>query len=375
MRTRAGQQTSAEPCARARLRQLIDLGFPFSAYEQAPFVTRGIPAVTVTTGPDRPPGAPARFASGSTGPARPDRSCGAERRRRDGAGHRARRRVRRATSSSASGSSAAGRSRSCSSRHCCPSWPSPSTCSPAAGVAGSRVAPALRSYRSRLGFWLWVGPSSSPSGFSARGRRGAARPPALDNVRWPAAALLGWRPSPASAGSSPATGSCRAGPSSPRRSWPATRQRCSPFRSSGFSSSRRTRSPWSSSCPRSTSGSGCRTLAATAWSPARSSCWRASPGPRCCCGRSRPLRPRLRRRLVRRVALHARLRPAAATRRRPRVARRGGTARSARGRTLRPVPGRDERPPRGPIRETVRRIVLARRRRRRGLEPPRRAHG
>jgi len=37
------------------LRQLIDLGFPFSLYEQAPFVARGIPAVTLTTAGDRPP--------------------------------------------------------------------------------------------------------------------------------------------------------------------------------------------------------------------------------------------------------------------------------------------------------------------------------
>ena len=36
-------------------RQLIDLGFPFSLYEQAPFVARGIPAVTLTTAGDRPP--------------------------------------------------------------------------------------------------------------------------------------------------------------------------------------------------------------------------------------------------------------------------------------------------------------------------------
>jgi hypothetical protein len=35
-------------------RQLIDLGFPFSFYEQAPFVSRGIPAVTLTTAGDRP---------------------------------------------------------------------------------------------------------------------------------------------------------------------------------------------------------------------------------------------------------------------------------------------------------------------------------
>ncbi len=37
------------------MRQLIDLGFPFSLYEQAPLVARGIPAVTLTTAGDRPP--------------------------------------------------------------------------------------------------------------------------------------------------------------------------------------------------------------------------------------------------------------------------------------------------------------------------------
>jgi hypothetical protein len=44
------------PSARPSVfRQLIDLGFPFSLYEQAPFVARGIPAITLTTGGDRPP--------------------------------------------------------------------------------------------------------------------------------------------------------------------------------------------------------------------------------------------------------------------------------------------------------------------------------
>jgi hypothetical protein len=35
--------------------QLLDLAFPFSLYEQAPFVARGIPAITLTTAGDRPP--------------------------------------------------------------------------------------------------------------------------------------------------------------------------------------------------------------------------------------------------------------------------------------------------------------------------------
>ena len=36
-------------------RQLLDLAFPFSLYEQAPFVGRGIPAITITTAGDRRP--------------------------------------------------------------------------------------------------------------------------------------------------------------------------------------------------------------------------------------------------------------------------------------------------------------------------------
>ncbi len=35
--------------------QLVDLGFPFTLYEQGPLVAAGIPAVTITTGGDRPP--------------------------------------------------------------------------------------------------------------------------------------------------------------------------------------------------------------------------------------------------------------------------------------------------------------------------------
>src|SRR5439155_2349105 len=37
------------------LDQLIDLGFPFSLYEQAPFLAKGVAAVTITTAKDKPP--------------------------------------------------------------------------------------------------------------------------------------------------------------------------------------------------------------------------------------------------------------------------------------------------------------------------------
>ena len=49
------EQTGATPARPGALQQLLDLGFPFSLGEQAPFVARGIPALTLTTVGDRPP--------------------------------------------------------------------------------------------------------------------------------------------------------------------------------------------------------------------------------------------------------------------------------------------------------------------------------
>lgn len=46
-------QTGVEPVRAGALAQLVDLAFPFSLYEQAPFVSRGVPAVTLTTGTSR----------------------------------------------------------------------------------------------------------------------------------------------------------------------------------------------------------------------------------------------------------------------------------------------------------------------------------
>jgi hypothetical protein len=48
-------ETGSPPGRTSAFGQLIDLGFPFSLYEQALFDGRGIPAVTITTGGDRPP--------------------------------------------------------------------------------------------------------------------------------------------------------------------------------------------------------------------------------------------------------------------------------------------------------------------------------
>jgi hypothetical protein len=49
------QRLGIEPRRTSGAGQLIDLAFPFSLYEQAPFIGRGIPAVTLTTAGPRPP--------------------------------------------------------------------------------------------------------------------------------------------------------------------------------------------------------------------------------------------------------------------------------------------------------------------------------
>lgn len=46
------EQSGSEPLRAAALRQLLDLGFPFTLGEQGPFVALGIPALTLTTLPD-----------------------------------------------------------------------------------------------------------------------------------------------------------------------------------------------------------------------------------------------------------------------------------------------------------------------------------
>lgn len=52
---RAIAETGRRPERPGLLAQLIDLGFPLSLYEQAPFLTHGIGAVTLTTASDNPP--------------------------------------------------------------------------------------------------------------------------------------------------------------------------------------------------------------------------------------------------------------------------------------------------------------------------------
>jgi hypothetical protein len=54
---RVFEQTNVPVRRTSIVAQLIDLGFPFTLYEQGPFVAHGIPAVTLTTAGARPPAA------------------------------------------------------------------------------------------------------------------------------------------------------------------------------------------------------------------------------------------------------------------------------------------------------------------------------
>src|SRR6187551_3455992 len=49
------EQARVVPTSSSPLAQLVDLAFPFSLYEQAPFVDRGVAAITLTSAGNRPP--------------------------------------------------------------------------------------------------------------------------------------------------------------------------------------------------------------------------------------------------------------------------------------------------------------------------------
>src|SRR5206468_11966237 len=53
-----------------------------------------------------------------------------------------------------------------------------------------RIAPALRSYRSRLGFWAWVGAVFLVFGALGLWGGGDGRAPSLSSVSWPGGGLV-----------------------------------------------------------------------------------------------------------------------------------------------------------------------------------------
>jgi hypothetical protein len=185
------RETGAEPAHASGLRQLIDLAFPFSAYEQAPFVSNGIPAVTVTTSGDRPPGAREPLQDrldlvrlGQIGRATQDVIDAMEQ-----------------GVALAQGPS----SYLFLGQRLLRGWAIelvligallPFVVAAVDLFARCRrrripVAPALRSYRSRLGFWAWVGAVFGVFALAGAWGRGEGRPPSLEHVAWPAGSLVG----------------------------------------------------------------------------------------------------------------------------------------------------------------------------------------
>jgi hypothetical protein len=190
IRSALAHELGADPSRASAARQLVDLAFPFSLYEQAPFVASGTAAVTITTGADRP-------ASGfSDVPGRISSTRLAQ--------------IGRATQNTLDALEQGVALN-----------PGPSSYL----YLGSRVirgwaieivlvaallpflaatvdlfarcrrrrirvSPALRSYRSRLGFWLWCGALFGLFALLGIWPGGPARPPSVDGVGWPAAGLI-----------------------------------------------------------------------------------------------------------------------------------------------------------------------------------------
>jgi Peptidase family M28 len=190
LRSMLARETGADPSRTSGLRQLIDLGFPFSAYEQGPFVSRSVPAVTVTTAGDRPPGA--------LGPARERLDV-----TRLGQIGRA---TQNAVGAMEQGVALAQGPASYVflGQRLVRGWAIEivliAALLPFIAAAVDlfarcrrrriRVAPALRSYRSRLAFWTWVAILFSAFGLLGAWSRGAGRPPPLRNVGWPSGSLV-----------------------------------------------------------------------------------------------------------------------------------------------------------------------------------------
>ena len=190
LRAALAQEGGGDPSRPSGLQQLVALGFPFDPYEQAPFVSRGIPAATVTTGGARPPDAQRRGGReldvahlAQVGLATQDAIDAMEQ-----------------GVSLAQGPS----SYIYLGQRLIRGWAIEivlvAMLLPFLAAAVDlfarcrrrriRIAPALRSYRSRLGFWAWVGAVFLVFGAFGFWGNEDGRPPSLTSVTWPGSALL-----------------------------------------------------------------------------------------------------------------------------------------------------------------------------------------
>jgi hypothetical protein len=191
VRARLAAETGVEPRRTSALRQLVDLGFPFSLYEQAPFVARGMPALTITTAADRPrSGAgddpshlrPARL--GQIGDAAQNTLDAMQQGIALAPGpasyvYLGNRIVR--------GWAVELLLIACLLPYLAATVDLFARCR----RRRIRVAPALRSYRSRLFFWAWCGGAFALFALLGVWPDGTPRPPSLERVDWPAGGLLG----------------------------------------------------------------------------------------------------------------------------------------------------------------------------------------
>jgi hypothetical protein len=186
------QRIGVTPRRTSAAGQLIDLAFPFSLYEQASFVGRGIPAVTLTTAGQRPP--------------RP--STDSVDRLNDGRVGQAGRAAESLLGSLDEGVALAGDTSSYIylGPRIVQGWAVklvlisallPFLLAAVDLFARCRrrripLAPALRSYRSRLAFWLWTGVLFAFFSLVGAWPRADSRPPPLDTGMagdWPVLAL------------------------------------------------------------------------------------------------------------------------------------------------------------------------------------------
>ena len=191
VRAQIAAETGLDPTRPSGLRQLIDLGFPYSRFEQAPFVSRGIPAVTITTAPDRP--------SDGAG----DGAAGIHPGRLGQVGRTAQNTIDALQQGAALAPGPA--SYLFLGTRIVRGWAIELVliaCLLPFLVAAVdlfarcrrrriRVAPALRAYRSRLAFWAWCGLVFGLFTLLGAWPSGAGRPPPLRSVHWPGGALVG----------------------------------------------------------------------------------------------------------------------------------------------------------------------------------------
>jgi hypothetical protein len=191
---RIAAQIGHGPARPGVVRQLVDLGFPFSLHEQAPFISHGIAAVTLTTASDNPPNpitdTPDRLQTvrlAQVGRSVQD-SLGAL-----DAGLE----FTQGTSSYLYLGSRLIRGWALELVLMACLLPFLTTAVDLFARCRRRhipLAPALRAYRSRLGFWLWVAVLFQIFGWLGAWPEGAPRPiaPTSSVVHdWPAGALLG----------------------------------------------------------------------------------------------------------------------------------------------------------------------------------------